>query len=223
MLMPLKYLVNENRARVFCMLLLLALGPLAFQLLFGRASPYIVNKGLSSPPGSQIKRSVSAATCTNLRPLKLSALTIHLFRFFLFFLQFLSSSSSVGICIASWASGKGSSDFLSPFLLVLFGIFPSTFATFSSTILSFFVSFCKLFLLSLPISLGLIHLHCDLCADLESLLRSASKPIPQQPPREPCWKESTSRPSGEHCLGYSAPPDPRSRLGFGTSIQPKPV
>src|ERR1700728_2620372 len=127
------------------------IGPLAFQLLFGRASPYILNKGCL-PPGSQIKRSVSAATCTNLRPLKLSALTIHLFRFFLFFLQFLSSSSSVGICIASWASGKGSSDFLSPFLLVLFGIFPSTFlgATFSSTILSFFVSFCKLFLLSYP-------------------------------------------------------------------------
>jgi hypothetical protein len=153
--MPLRCLANENSTCVSRMLFApwsWSLVPLACQLLFGRASPYIVNKGLSSPPGSQIKRSVSAATCTNLRPLKLSALTIHLFRFFLFFVQFLSSSSSLGICIASWASGKGLSDFLSPFLLVLFGIFPSTFlrATFSSTILSFFVSFCELFLLGCP-------------------------------------------------------------------------
>jgi hypothetical protein len=151
--MPLRCLANENSTCVSRMLFApwsWSLVPLACQLLFGRASPYIVKRTFA--PGVKLSAAFSAGTCTNLRPLKLSALTIHLFRFFLFFVQFLSSSSSLGICIASWASGKGLSDFLSPFLLVLFGIFPSTFlrATFSSTILSFFVSFCELFLLGCP-------------------------------------------------------------------------
>src|SRR5271168_1612454 len=74
-----------------------------------------------------------------------------LFHLFLFFVHFLSSSSSVGICIASWASGKVSSDFLSfpsgPLWHLSLATFPG--ATFSS---SFFVS--SLRILSLR-SLGL--------------------------------------------------------------------
>jgi hypothetical protein len=121
---PLKCLANENRTP--CLLHGIAPGSWFLSPSMSARSGGLVHTSLKDfRPGSQIKRSVSAGTCTNLRPPKLSALTIHLFRFFLFFVQFLSSSSSLGICIASWASGKGSSDFLSPFLLVLFGIFPS--------------------------------------------------------------------------------------------------
>jgi hypothetical protein len=170
--------------------------------------------------GSQIKRSVSAGTCSNLRPLKLSALTIHLFRVFLFFVQFLSSSSSLGICIASWASGKGSSDFLSPFLLVgplwhlSLSVQPSPRPSLASSSASANYSFLAAHISWLD-TLGLRPVCRPRVLTSISIETYSSATIKSRAGQNlTCQRLVHPR---EHCSSYSAPPDPRFGLGLGFS------